>query len=96
MPADGFDAVAAVLARLLAVPQAVETRGPSCSIVGLISVARVHELQQRLPALTHGEGVLESEFDSYQPVQGEAPSRLRTDYNPLDRKEYLLHVLRRV
>jgi len=27
---------------------------------------------------------------------GAAPSRPRTDHNPLDRKDYLLHVLRRV
>ena len=53
-------------------------------------------LQQQLPALTRGEGVLESAFDHYRPVRGPAPSRPRTDHNPLDRKEYLLHVQRRV
>jgi ribosomal protection tetracycline resistance protein len=53
-------------------------------------------LQQQLPALTHGEGLVECEFDSYQPVRGKIPTRLRTDYNPLNRKEYLLHVMRRV
>jgi ribosomal protection tetracycline resistance protein len=40
--------------------------------------------------------VLEAEFDSYRPVSGPPPGRLRTDANPLDRKEYLLHVNRRV
>lgn len=30
---------------------------------GQIPAARVHELQRRLPSLTRGEGVLESEFD---------------------------------
>jgi ribosomal protection tetracycline resistance protein len=49
-----------------------------------------------LPALTRGEGVLESAFDRYQPVSGAVPARPRTDHNPLDRKEYLLHVMRRV
>jgi ribosomal protection tetracycline resistance protein len=56
----------------------------------------VYELQQQLPALTRGEGVLECAFDHYQPVRGTIPTRPRTDHNPLDRKEYLLHVLRRV
>ena len=56
----------------------------------------MYELQQLLPALTRGEGVLESVFDRYQPVDGVIPTRPRTDHNPLDRKEYLLHVLRRV
>jgi len=56
----------------------------------------VHELQQQLPALTGGEGLLECEFDHYQPVRGTIPTRPRTDHNPLDREEYLLHVVRRV
>ena len=56
----------------------------------------MHELQQRLPALTRGEGVLESAFDRYEPVTGAIPTRPRTDHNPLNRKEYLLHVAKRV
>jgi ribosomal protection tetracycline resistance protein len=56
----------------------------------------VHELQQQLPALTRGEGVLETFFDRYQPVRGAVPTRPRSDQNPLNRKEYLLHVVRRV
>lgn len=64
---------------------------------GRIPVARVHELQQRLPGLTRGEGELECAFDHYAPVVGGAlPDRPRTDLNPLDRKEYLLNVTRRV
>jgi ribosomal protection tetracycline resistance protein len=60
----------------------------------MISAAKVHELRQQLPALTRGEGVLETAFDRYQPVRGPIPTRPRTDHNPLNRKEYLLHVLR--
>ena len=71
-------------------------RGSSCTLEGEIPAARVHELQQQLPALTRGEGVLESAFDRYQPVRGTVPTRPRTDHNPLNRKEYLLHVMRRV
>jgi len=56
----------------------------------------VHALGRQLPALTRGEGVLESAFDHYQPVRGTVPSRPRSDHNPLDRKEYLLHFMRRV
>ena len=59
--------------------------------------AQVHELEQRLPALTRGEGELETAFDHYAPVaRGAVPERQRTDHNPLDRKEYLLNVTRRV
>ena len=85
-----------MLARLRAVLQTQEPRGSSCVLEGRIPAARVHELQQQLPALTRGEGVLELAFDRYQPVRGTIPTRARTDHNPLDRKEYLLHVMRRV
>jgi ribosomal protection tetracycline resistance protein len=56
----------------------------------------VHELRRQLPALTRGEGLLESAFDRYQPVRGPIPTRRRWDRNPLDREEYMLHVARRV
>jgi ribosomal protection tetracycline resistance protein len=95
-PADAFGAVASALARLLAVPETQETRGPSYVLEGEIPASRIHALRQQLPALTRGEGVLESDFDSYQPVRGEIPTRPRTDHNPLDREEYLLRLARRV
>jgi ribosomal protection tetracycline resistance protein len=40
--------------------------------------------------------VLDCAFDHYQPVSGTIPARPRSDHNPLNRKEYLLHVVRRV
>jgi ribosomal protection tetracycline resistance protein len=89
VPADAVGALPPVLARLGAVPRE--------SIVdGEIPAARVDELRRQLPALTGGEGVLESAFERYQAVRGTPPARPRTDHNPLNRKEYLLHVVRRV
>jgi ribosomal protection tetracycline resistance protein len=96
IPADTFGATAAALAALQAVPLVQELRGNVYEIEGEIPAARVHELQLQLPGLTHGEGVLECSFERYEPVRGVPPSRPRTDHNPTDRKEYLLHVLRRV
>jgi ribosomal protection tetracycline resistance protein len=91
VPPDTVPAVLPVLARLRAVPLATTGEG----ISGEIPAARVHDLLRALPGLTRGEGVLESAFDHYEPVRGPVPSRVRTDANPLDRKEYLLRVLRR-
>ena len=98
IPADAFGAMAPELARLRAVAQTQEMRGSSYVLEGEIPASRVHGLQQRLPALTRGEGVLECAFDRYryQQVVGEIPTRPRTDNNPLDRKEYLLRIARRV
>jgi ribosomal protection tetracycline resistance protein len=98
IPADTFGATTQVLARLRAVVQTQETRGSSYVLEGEVPTARVHDLQQQLPALTRGEGVLECDFDvaRYQPVGDTFSTRPRTDHNPLDRKEYLLRVARRV
>jgi ribosomal protection tetracycline resistance protein len=96
IPADTFGAVLPVLARLRAVPEAQAMRGSSYLIEGEIPAALVHQLQQQLAGLTRGEGVLEGAFDHYQPVSGPTPTRPRSDHNPLNRKEYMLHVMRRV
>jgi ribosomal protection tetracycline resistance protein len=96
-PADTLGALLPVLAALRAVPQTNETRGDTCVLEGVVPADRVHELEQRLPGLTRGEGELESAFDHYAPVtHGALPRRARTDNNPLNRKEYLLNVTRRV
>ncbi|MEU5852600.1 hypothetical protein [Saccharopolyspora shandongensis] len=81
-----------MLARLRAAPGTTTMRGSSCLLEGEIPAARVYELQQQLPGLTRGEGVLDSAFDRYEPVRGAIPARPRTDRNPLDRKEYLLRL----
>jgi ribosomal protection tetracycline resistance protein len=97
IPSDTFGATVSVMTRLRAFPQTQEIRGSSYYMLkGEVPAARVHKLQQQLPALTRGEGLVECEFDSYQPVRSKAPTRPRTDYNPINRKEYLLHLMRRV
>ncbi|MEV6302010.1 translation factor GTPase family protein [Actinoplanes sp. NPDC051861] len=86
-----------VLARLGAIPLSTTPWGrDAVEIAGEIPAARVHELQRRLPGLTRGEGVLESAFAKYADVSGRPPRRRRSGPDPTDRKEYLLHVLRRV
>jgi ribosomal protection tetracycline resistance protein len=96
IPADTIGAVVPALARLRGVAEASTASGTAYALEGVIPAARVHDLERQLPGLSHGEGVLESAFDHYQPIGGEAPARPRWDHNPLDRKEYLLHVQRRV
>ena len=96
LPADTVAPTLPVLAQLRAVGQTPAMRGSSCTVEGHIPAARVRELRQQLPALTRGEGVLESAFDRYEPVRGTVPSRPRSDQNPLDREEYLLRVARRL
>jgi ribosomal protection tetracycline resistance protein len=96
IPADACGPVLPALTRLGAMTRSQAMRGSSCLLEGEIPAARVHELQQQLPELTRGEGVLESAFDRYQPVRGVIPTRARPDLDPLNRKEYLLRVVRGV
>ncbi|MET9021474.1 translation factor GTPase family protein [Actinopolymorpha sp. NPDC004070] len=93
-PADTLAAVVPALVRLGGVPESQQVKGSGAVVEGGIPAARVHELQQQLPGLTRGEGMLDSAFERYQPVRGPAPTRPRTDHNPLDRREYLRVVKR--
>jgi ribosomal protection tetracycline resistance protein len=96
LPADTIGPVSAVLAAHRAVPLTSTVDGGTCVLAGEVPMARLHGLERALPSPTRGEGVLEAGFDSYRAVTGPPPSRPRTDANPLDRKEYLLRVTRRV
>jgi ribosomal protection tetracycline resistance protein len=95
-PADTFGALLPVLSRLRASPEPPQLRGADCLVEGVLPAASISELEQRLPGLTRGEGVLETAFDHYRPVTGPVPERPRTGPDPRHRKEYLLQVDRRV
>jgi ribosomal protection tetracycline resistance protein len=96
IPADTLPAMLRLLPTLRAVPLTSSTNGATATVEGEVPAAHVHSLQQRLPTLTRGEGVLDSDFARYEQVRHAVPTRPRTDHNPLDRKEYLLRVQRRV
>jgi ribosomal protection tetracycline resistance protein len=94
MPADAYGPTLAILGQLRAVPGTPTISGTTATLEGQIPAGQIHRLQQQLPELTRGEGVLECTFDSHQPVRGVIPTRPRTDHNPLDRKEYLLRAVK--
>jgi ribosomal protection tetracycline resistance protein len=75
-PADTLGALLPVLAALRAVPEDTGIRGETCWVEGVVPAARLHELEQRLPGLTRGEGELESGFGHYAAVtHGPVPYR---------------------
>lgn len=94
IPPRDLGPVMAVLRELDAHPGASSVRGATTVLHGRLRLARLHQLQTRLPDLTRGEGVLETESAGYAPVIGEPPSRPRTGRNPLDRETYLRNVAR--
>ena len=95
IPTGTIGAVLAALARLGAAAQAPSLRGELATIETVLPATRAQDLQRQLPALTAGEGVLESDFGGYEAVGGTPPTRRRTTANPLNRAEYLLHLARR-
>ncbi len=94
VPQDVLGSVLSALARLQAVPLRTDPVGSGFLLTGHVPADRVHRLQQEVPTLTRGEGVLTSGFDHHTPVHGAPPERPRTDLNPLSRKEYLVRVER--
>jgi ribosomal protection tetracycline resistance protein len=74
-------AVGAVLPALARLGAAVETPAPQgnlSQITAVLPAARADDLQRRLPALTGGEGVLDTSPAGHQPVSGEPPTRRRS------------------
>jgi ribosomal protection tetracycline resistance protein len=66
------------------------SEGGRTTIVALVQAGRVHEVQNRIPGLTGGEGVFETTFAGYHPVIADPPpSRRRTLPNPFNRVLYL-------
>jgi ribosomal protection tetracycline resistance protein len=58
-------------------------------------VARVRTLQQQLPGLSAGEGVMRTRPGGYLPVGRDAPERARTRPSPLDREAWLASFAKR-
>jgi ribosomal protection tetracycline resistance protein len=73
VPAGRIGPVLAAAARLRAAVDAPQPRGELSVLETVLPAASVHLLQQQLPGLTGGEGVLESSFAGYQPVHGAPP-----------------------
>ncbi|MBT2284246.1 TetM/TetW/TetO/TetS family tetracycline resistance ribosomal protection protein [Paenibacillus polymyxa] len=60
-------------------------------IIGRMPTVFVQTIQKELYKLSNGEGVLYASADGFEPVKTKPfPERPRTDFNPLNRHEYLL------
>jgi ribosomal protection tetracycline resistance protein len=96
LPTQAIGTVLAALARFGAAARTRTLEGELSMIETMLPAARAQDLQRQLPALTGGEGTLETELAGYTPVRGEAPTRPRTTANPLNRADYLRHLAGRL
>jgi ribosomal protection tetracycline resistance protein len=92
IPTDTIGAVMPALARLGAAVETPSLQGTLSTIKAVLPAARADDLQRQLPALTGGEGVLESSLAGYQPASDNRPTRRRTAANPLNFDEYMMHL----
>jgi ribosomal protection tetracycline resistance protein len=95
IPTELIAATMPALARFGAAVEPPSLHGRLSIIKAVLPAAQADELQRQLPGLTAGEGVLESSFAGYQPVNGDQPTRHRTMPNPLNFDEYMMHLSRR-
>jgi ribosomal protection tetracycline resistance protein len=63
-------------------------------LTGTLPVETSEEFRRELPTFTEGEGVFLAQDAGFRKKKGSIPTRKRTDHNPLNRKEYLMYVLR--
>jgi ribosomal protection tetracycline resistance protein len=88
-PNDSLNAVTGLLLSLGAdLGPAVES-GSTWLVPGAIPARALQDLAAALPGLTHGEGAIRHEPGPARRVRGPAPTRVRTDGNPLDHDEYM-------
>ncbi|MGE7867239.1 GTP-binding protein [Bacillus paramycoides] len=66
----------------------------SYQLTGSLPVAKTENFKRMLHSFTEGEGIFTTKPAGYTKLNSPFPIRKRVDYNPLNRKDYLLHVLK--
>ena len=75
LPAARMGDVLSALTRLGAAAEVPMRDGELSVITATLPSAQVRSLQEQLPGLTGGEGVLDASFGGYEPVHGSLPPR---------------------
>ncbi|MGW1345768.1 GTP-binding protein [Kribbella sp. NPDC002412] len=92
IPPDSISRVLALLAESRAVVDQTTLSDQSAQLTGTLPAATTHSFETHLPSLTHGEGILTPTTTTYTPAPSPTPTHPRTDGNPLNQKQYLLHL----
>ncbi|MGH0437218.1 GTP-binding protein [Bacillus basilensis] len=66
----------------------------SYQLTGSLPVAKTENFKRMLHSFTEGEGIFTTKPAGFTKLMAPFPTRKRVDYNPLNRKDYLLHVLK--
>jgi ribosomal protection tetracycline resistance protein len=90
-------AISTAMYKLAAIPATFrEPRlyNDSYHLTGSLPVAKTENFKRVLHSFTEGEGIFTTKPAGFTKLKAPFPIRKRVDYNPLNRKDYLLHVLR--
>ncbi|MGI9058566.1 MAG: GTP-binding protein [Ktedonobacteraceae bacterium] len=68
-------------------------RGDTFLLTGTLPVATTEEFKRSQHSFTEGEGVFLTKPSGFRKIEHAFPTRKRADYNPLNRKDYMLHIL---
>jgi ribosomal protection tetracycline resistance protein len=96
LPADSLHGALAALRRAGASIEEVSTEGELSFARATLTSEEAVDLQRSLPALTGGEGLVDSAYSGYRPRKGSTPQRQRTTVSPLDRPSYLARLGRHI
>ncbi len=94
VPADAMSKTMFHLSGISAIVNESALRKGNCIIKGTLPVAAADRFRASLHSFAQGEGVMVVEPCGFAKIHANAPTRTRTDHNPLNRREYLLHMLR--
>ncbi|WP_263704556.1 elongation factor G [Bacillus thuringiensis] len=90
-------AISTAMYKLAAIPATFSEpilHNDSYQLTGSLPVAKTEHFKRILHSFTEGEGIFTMKPSGYKELKAPFPTRKRVDYNPLNRKDYLLHVLR--
>ncbi|PFT26653.1 tetracycline resistance protein [Bacillus thuringiensis] len=90
-------AISTAMYKLAAVPATFAEpifNNNSYQLTGSLPVAKTENFKRILHSFTEGEGIFTTKPSGFRKLTTPFPTRKRVDYNPLNRKDYLLHVLK--
>ncbi|WP_439022303.1 GTP-binding protein [Bacillus thuringiensis] len=102
-PVDEFEltvpehAISTAMYKLAAMPATFAEpifNNDSYQLTGSLPVAKTEDFKRMLHSFTEGEGIFTTRPAGFAKLKPPFPTRKRVDYNPLNRKDYLLHVLK--
>ena len=96
VPEESAGGVGVLLGRLHVRVRGAFRGGGLARIQAIAPIASVRDIQAALPGLTGGEGLVDADFEGYEPIIGTTPpTRPRTTPNALDVVEYMSQLAQR-